>query len=58
MHTNSRYVNFKGCVYTALEVKLRSGESQFILGKVRHEESDDNNNYPNIKYLEYNFLSE
>ena len=58
IHTNSRYVNFKGCVYTALEVKLRSGESQFILGKVRLEASDDNNNYPNIKYLEYNFLSE
>ena len=58
IHPYFRYVNFKGEIYTAIDIHLNSGESQFILGRIKHEKSKDNNGYPNIKYLEYNFLTE
>ncbi len=58
VYLDTKYVNFKGCVYTAVNIHLRSGESRFILGSVKHREATDGNGYPNIKYLEYNFLTE
>lgn len=58
IRTNFRYVNFRGCVYTAVNIHLLSGESCFILGQIKQEPSRNGNGYPNIKYLEYNFLSE
>ena len=55
---SSRYVNFKGCVYTAIDMHLRQGECKLILGKIKQEAACETNGYPNIKYLEYNFMTE
>ena len=53
-----KHVNFKGCVYTAVDIRLLSGESRFILGKITQEIASESNEYPNINSLEYNFLTE
>ena len=55
---SSRYVNFKGYVYTAIDMTLRQGECKFIFGRINQEEANEKNGYPNIKHLEYNFLTE
>ncbi len=55
---DARYINFKGCVYTAIDIHLRSGESQFIIGKTKQESASPQNEYPTITHHEYNFLME
>jgi hypothetical protein len=54
----SKFVNFRGEVYTAVDMHLLSGESLFIFGTVKNEPASDDNSYPTIKSLEYNFLTE
>ena len=52
------FVNFKGYVYTAVNIHLRPGESMFIFSSITQERSRKNNGYPNIKYLDYSFFKE